>query len=413
MNTIVLSIDGLHHGYLGCYGNGWINTPETDRLAADSCVYDAYWLDSPDPQRVLTSCWTGQHAFFEGSPTEGMSLASLLAEAGVTGTLLSDLPHTASHPLAGSFDDLIQLDTPRASQNAASIDRTQLARLFAAATDWLSDAPAKPFLLWVQAEGMAGAWDAPLEFRERFVDDPDEASPPSDVDFPPQHLPDDFDPDELLGWRRAYAGQVELFDLCLGGLLESLDQLALRDKTLLVLVSSRGFPLGEHGRLGHVDQALFGELLHVPLMIRLPDVREGGGTRSGALVQPPDLCAALTEWHGLSPAHATQQASSLLALARGEDDDWRKVALTAGGAGERMLHTPAWYLRTQDAVEAPLATSQLYRKPDDRWEVNDVSDRCQSIVTQMRDVLKQATESGGAAPERWPTLSEELIEGLD
>ena len=31
------------------------------------------------------------------------------------------------------------------------------------------------------------------------------------------------------------------------------------------VTSPRGFPLGEHRRIGECDQALYGELLHVPV----------------------------------------------------------------------------------------------------------------------------------------------------
>ena len=66
------------------------------------------------------------------------------------------------------------------------------------------------------------------------------------------------------------AGQVALADMCLGMLLDCLDEHRLRGETLFVATSPRGYPLGEHRRVGPCDEPLYGELLHVPLLIRFP-----------------------------------------------------------------------------------------------------------------------------------------------
>ena len=70
---------------------------------------------------------------------------------------------------------------------------------------------------------MAGPWDAPLALRQQFADE-DDPEPPEFVEPPDRVLPDDFDPDELLGITHAYAGQVALVDLCLGMLLDAIDE---------------------------------------------------------------------------------------------------------------------------------------------------------------------------------------------
>jgi arylsulfatase A-like enzyme len=36
VNAICLVVDRLHTGFLGAYGNTWIETPVFDRLAAES-----------------------------------------------------------------------------------------------------------------------------------------------------------------------------------------------------------------------------------------------------------------------------------------------------------------------------------------------------------------------------------------
>jgi hypothetical protein len=80
------------------------------------------------------------------------------------------------------------------------------------------------------------------------------------------------------------------------------------------------------------------------------------------------------------------------------------LVVARSSAGETALSTPAWFLR----AEAPSAAGaegagrklELYVKPDDRFEGNEVSDRCLDIVEEFRTVM-QTLESAleqGAAP---------------
>jgi len=161
-------------------------------------------------------------------------------------------------------------------------------------------------------------------------------------------LPADYDPDELLGVAQAYAGQVTLLDTCLGAFLDFFDGLPIADETLLTLTSARGFPLGEHGRVGPCDDALFGELAHVPWMMRFPDAA-GAGARRPSLVEPADLWATLLDWWNIGDAPRSPTAESLLLLARGEAVAWRDRLCMAGGGGRRAIRTPAWFLRDGDA----------------------------------------------------------------
>ena len=62
MNAICLVLDRLHAGYVGAYGNSWIETPALDRLASRSLVFDRALVDSPELERLYRSYWQGWHA---------------------------------------------------------------------------------------------------------------------------------------------------------------------------------------------------------------------------------------------------------------------------------------------------------------------------------------------------------------
>ena len=70
MNAICLVFDRLHVGYLGPYGNSWIETPAWNRLASQSMVFDQALIDSPDLQRLYRSYWQGWHAMCPAPPAD-------------------------------------------------------------------------------------------------------------------------------------------------------------------------------------------------------------------------------------------------------------------------------------------------------------------------------------------------------
>ncbi|MFW6438136.1 MAG: sulfatase-like hydrolase/transferase [Armatimonadota bacterium] len=48
MNFVIVIIDTLRYDHIGAHGNDWISTPNLDRLAAESWVFDnAYAASFP------------------------------------------------------------------------------------------------------------------------------------------------------------------------------------------------------------------------------------------------------------------------------------------------------------------------------------------------------------------------------
>lgn len=386
MNALCLVIDRLHCGYLGCYGNSWVHTPAFNRLAAESLVLDQALVDSPDLSDLYRAWWTGRHAW---EPGGGPAVPSQLAAQGVQTALLSDERFEGLAGLADALDQRIEVPLPEEAATAVEPGATHLAGFFASAIDWLA-AAREPFCLWLHTQGLAAPWDAPWDYRTRYAEE-DEPPPPRGAQVPRQVLDAQYDPDAVLGLAQAYAGQVSLLDECLGGLLEFLEGSAAGRETLLVVLSARGFSLGEHRRIGAWDDALHEELVHVPWLVRHPK-GVGAAARSQALVQPADLAPTLQEWFGLSAA-APAFGRSLGPLVRDEVPSLRDYVVLCGQSGERALRTPAWYLRLvgQPAPpgDDPAARRLLYAKPDDRWEVNDVASRAGDVADALELALRE------------------------
>jgi arylsulfatase A-like enzyme len=379
-NAIVIVVDRLSAGYLGPYGNTWIDTPEFNRLASQSAVFDFALIDSPDLSDVYRSYWRDRAPTSGGGPA---GLAGSLAAAGITTQLVTDEPVVARHALSAGFGDRLLLAPARAVA-CDDIGQTHLAQLFAAAVEVL-ESLRPPFLLWVHARAMQGPWDAPYSFRQQFVEDED-PDPPPDVHPPSLRLPDNFDPDELWGWMRAYAAQIVVLDQLCGALLETLTQHPAAGSTLLAWTSSRGYPLGEHQRMGEADAALYNELLHVPWMLRHP-LGNQAGVRHAGLVQPIDLPTTLRGWWNPPGELGPESSRDLLSDLDREGIETRPYAL-ATAVGQRAVRTKHWFLRRPGG-----GPSELYVKPDDRFEANEISSRCPEAVAELEAILESSEES--------------------
>ena len=183
----------------------------------------------------------------------------------------------------------------------------------------------------------------------------------------------------------------------------------LGESTLLCLLSPRGYPLGEHGIVGsdcsHDFERCHGETLHVPMMIRMPErdsYNRFRSLRSGALVQPALVSQLLQDWFsGDAPMQQSLQNFAFRLPEKKKEITWTK------SGDVNAVQTHAWKLITDGD------RTSLYVKPDDRWEINDVSRRCPSIVAAMEDVMKDLTESGAILWPKGFELSAELADRLE
>ena len=399
-SAVVLVIDRLGAGCLGPYGNTWLETPNFNRLAAQSVLCETVIAGSPNLDAAYRSFWTRRHAMLP----EDRSYATLLELAAAVGKrsiLVTDDSTLAEHPQSSAFSERQLVAAVEASESATEIEQTGLFAFFTAARDTILRQP-EPCLLWLHSRGMGGPWDAPLELRYQFADEDDPQ--PADFVRPPEAmLGEDADPDEVLGYVHAHAGQVGLLDMCLGMLLDALGEHPLGQESLLIVTSPRGYPLGEHRRVGPCDEALYGEMLHVPLFARFPG-DEHAMSRLQGVVQPDEvfsLVAEVCDWR----RNRFSRVSSEL---QGEMSQQPKAAYATGNE-QRAIRTPAWFMR-ESRVDGNVQR-ELFAKPDDRFEANEVSSRCGDVVELLAaelDRFESAAREGELAES--PPLAEVLYD---
>jgi arylsulfatase A-like enzyme len=347
MKVLVLHISGLHLGFLGFYGNTWIETPHLDRLAAESVVFDQHHADCPG----IRTCWTGAY----GSAAEAQSLPALLKEAGV--------PFVAVAAPSETGEDATALETTLDAAVAALEELSDQAR----------------WLCWVELPSLHPPWDVPKGFAAGYLaeeaDEDEQAEAIENEPLEPLASPPIgvFDRDDLLLWERlrcTYAGAVSYLDAGLGLLLDELRAGGRLDDLLVVVTSDRGLALGEHGIVGDCRPWLHDEVVHVPLVMRQPQAADAG-RRIFALTQPVDLAATLLACFDVGCA--ALDGRNLLPLLRAEVETVRQHSLSRwsiGGEEEWALRTSDWALLLPLNQEA--RPMQLYAKPEDRWELNNV-----------------------------------------
>ncbi|MGI9518720.1 MAG: hypothetical protein ACR2NP_16805 [Pirellulaceae bacterium] len=381
-SALVFMIDGLSPRYLSPYGCTWVQTPAMDQLTAESITFERAVAEAVDLQLVNQSLMSGWHplACQQGEP--GFEVVDECRKADVESWLLTDDPvllKSVERRLesSGGFDHIVALPSAaQFKQSAESLEDTHLASCFAQV---IQDLPQRspPFLLVVHLTSLTQVWDAPLAMRERHRDEEDPEVP--DFVVPPNRTVDatGIDPDEIHAITCAYAAQVETLDTCLDVLLQETRADGMLDKMLVCLTGLRGFPLGHNNQVGHHRDHLFSDATSIPVMVR--DPYSGlGPFRTHELTTSRQVLPFAVNWiTGEMPAQENGQHASPLPS---------PACLVTIGESTRAITTPAWLMIDHGS------TQQLFVKPDDRWDVNPVHDRCRWIVDDLLQLLDMAAE---------------------
>src|SRR4029077_12686987 len=96
MKIIVIAPAGFHLGYLGCYGNLWIDTSCLDALAAEGIVFDQHISDSPSAKSAWRAWRTGRYGFPPSSnkDRDSFDVLATLRGGGIPSVLITDSKRT-------------------------------------------------------------------------------------------------------------------------------------------------------------------------------------------------------------------------------------------------------------------------------------------------------------------------------
>ena len=383
---------------LGPYGNTWFDTPTLNQLAAESIVFERCIADTPDPVRGFESLTTGRH-FCQQTEAE-TSLMDFVSDS--AHSVLVTTQATRLLEIHDRFDQVVEVDLPTTDQPAQDIGATQLATFFAAAIQEVSNFQPGSLLL-LHCDALAESWDAPYAIRLGLADEEDPEPSKNTQAINQQFNVGSDDPDQLLDCQIAYGSQVVVLDQLLNVFLDQLSQHQSTRNCLFAMTSLRGYPLGEHGVVGFYRNQLHNESLHVPLLLRYPSSNSFG--RSQRLVQPGSLFQLLGTWHRADSESCFPQ----LLTEKLQPDVTQHAVISGLNSNEVAYHciqTQGWKLIVGNS-------KQLFVRPDDIWEYNDVANLCADIVVDLEKqlVVARSQLQTGSRPQL--KLSDELAYGIE
>ncbi|MEZ4682113.1 MAG: sulfatase-like hydrolase/transferase [Caldilineaceae bacterium] len=139
----------------------------------------------------------------------------------------------------------------------------------------------EPFALWVSFPDPHEPWVCPKQYADLFPRDKIDLPPWRAGEFDDPTAPErnrvlyqmlgvrDEEVDDLYGLMAVYYGMVRFLDDALGKILDSLEDLGLRENTIVVFCSDHGDFMGAH-RLQCKGGVFYDCLTHVPLIVSWP-----------------------------------------------------------------------------------------------------------------------------------------------
>jgi arylsulfatase A-like enzyme len=354
MNTIIILADTTIRSYLGAYGNDWTITPNLDRLAARSCIFDQHWCGSAPCVPARRDFFTGRLNFLErpwgGAEAFDVLLPDILRkQAGVYSHLVTDhsfywtpggenyhwafdswvLERGQEHDVYHSLNQTLPIPEHRGQWSQQYYKNQMLfkteedfpsPRTYSRAMEWLDqNHESENFLLWVESFDPHEPFDTPQEYLDLYEDDY-EGVPY----FWPAYAPCEDTPEENRHIRKRYAAALTMTDRWIGKLLDKLDEYDLRKDTMVIFTTDHGFCLGEHGYMAKNYMPAYNEVFHIPLLISLPG--QTASRRIDTLTQTTDLFSTVLDVYGIGTEDLPNKihGRSLLPLLRGQTpEDWR------------------------------------------------------------------------------------------
>ena len=376
MKTLFLLFDSLNRSALNSYG-GTTNTPNFNRLAARSAIFDNHYAGSLPCMPARRDLHSGRLNFLHRSwgPLEPFddSFAAQLKKSGLYSHLISDHYHyfedggSTYHTRYSSWDFIrgqesdphVAMVTPplerfRAQYHPMQFEDTRdghrlQGMINRSAVKEEADYPivkcVDATLAFLETNHNSDHWflqmetfdphepfAAPKRFRQQDRNQKDTGYDGPVLDWPRYRKVEETHA-EIVELRANYAALVAFCDEQLGRILDRLDVLDLWEDIAIILTTDHGFLLSEHDWWAKNRMPFYNEVAHIPLMIYHPKTAVAGGSRISALTQTTDLMPTILELHGAEKSPQVL-GNSLLPYLFEQPCEARKIALYGifGGA---------------------------------------------------------------------------------
>jgi iduronate 2-sulfatase len=404
-NVVLIASDDLRPT-LGCYGNDIVKTPNIDRLASRGIRFDRAYTQFPLCNPSRTSLLTGRYPtqtgvmnnelYFRALHPEFVSLPQHFKANGYVTLRSGKIFH-------GGIDDTeawTEGGEPRgftgaqrppsnadSAQRIAHSDRivtlegngenSEDYRMASRAIALLEKYKGQPFFLAIGSAKPHSPPAAPKKFFDLY--DPEKLPLPVDFATRPMAPPGfpevsvarrntdlfigrDASPAEAREMIRAYYASVSFMDEQVGRVIEALDRLKLREKTIIVFWGDHGYHLGEKGKWSKA-YSLYEIATRVPLIIVTPQTKGGASPRTVQLLDIYPTLVELCELKEPYKAPAKLEGHSLTSLLRNPGSRWNHPAFTVVLYQQKLgksVSTEEWhYVSWDDGRAGEMLTDHL------------------------------------------------------
>lgn len=328
-SIIFILVDALRADHLGAYGYQRETSPNLDQLAGSGVIFMNAMTSSTFTVTSLASMFTGLYpwehrALFAYSMILGddlVTVAQKLREAGyqtagfsATYFLLSDFQLERGFEL---FDEGCDVNFFVGDAEC----------LTEKAGRWLDTEAESPFFLYLHYVSTHSPYHPPEEYQKLFsagLEKPKGAVGLGDIQpfgdtrkwYQIPRAPRKNELDWLIS---QYDGEIRYADAEIGKLLARLNELGLRDQTLILITADHGEAFFEHKEMEHTEENHW-QVTRIPLILSGPGIP--GGKKIDALVRSIDLAPFLLEYAATEPLSGIS-GKSFSALFSGTEPDPR------------------------------------------------------------------------------------------
>lgn len=208
-----------------------------------------------------------------------------------------------------------------------------------------------------------------------------------------------------------YDGEITYHDTHFAAVLEGLERRGLADDTVVVFTADHGEELFDHDSVGH-GHSLFEELLHIPLVMRIPGLTDEA-TRVSEPVGLVDVLPTILEAVGQdaseeSGAVHNPSGRSLLPLVAGAHEDAPGASIAGFLNGWRSIVSGRWKL-----IQRTHLRWMLFDLQSDPREQHDVAARHPMVVRHLRGLLGVAMQGETAHAAEETEIDDETREQLE
>jgi arylsulfatase A-like enzyme len=201
------------------------------------------------------------------------------------------------------------------------------------------------------------------------------------------------------GLLEAYYASISYMDAQAGRVLDTLDELGLRENTIVIFSSDHGYLLGHHNKFQ--KQHLFEESTRVPFILSVPWLSDSHGKATRQITELVDLYPTVAELAGLTPPNGLQGQSMVALLKNPSAQNWNKdLAFTISRSGGESIRTHNWRF-TQWGFGTK--GQELFDRKNDPGEFTNLAKDPKHAETlrQMKALLETKRVEAGYDPKRY------------